>query len=92
MRGKLNEFNQRHRIWLAECDRFVGALKEMSAPTIVLEAVVPTLDQIADRIASSKTRHRGMIITTIVAGIACHPIAQAQVWKPGSAAHRDGGD
>ncbi|CAG9180597.1 hypothetical protein LMG23992_04282 [Cupriavidus laharis] len=56
MGGKLNELNQCHRIWLAECDRFVGALKETSAQTIVLEAVVPALDQIADRIAQLEKR------------------------------------
>ena len=47
---------QRHRIWLAERDRFVGALKETSAPTIVLEVVVPALDQIADRVAQLEKR------------------------------------
>lgn len=56
MGGKLNALKQRHRIWLAERERFVGALKETGAPTIVLEVVVPALNQIADRVAQLEKR------------------------------------
>ncbi|TDF53378.1 transposase [Cupriavidus sp. L7L] len=56
MVGKLDELNQRHRIWLDERERFVGALKETRAPTIVLEVVVPAIGQMADRIAQLEKR------------------------------------
>ncbi|CAN7782357.1 transposase [Cupriavidus necator] len=56
MGGKLDELNRRHRIWLDDRERFVGALNEAGTPTIVLEVVVPALGQMADLIAQLEKR------------------------------------
>lgn len=53
---QLNELNRLHRQWLADRERFVETLNEAGVLKIVLEVVMPTLDQMADRIAQLKKR------------------------------------
>ena len=52
----MNELSELHQRWLSSRERFIDALKEGNWPESVLELAVPTLGQMADRIANLEKR------------------------------------
>lgn len=59
LRRLTDELNECHRIWLADRERFILALKAENAPPIVLELIDPALAEIANRIDQLKNRVGG---------------------------------
>ncbi|MBA3992556.1 MAG: transposase [Cyanobacteria bacterium DS2.3.42] len=57
--ANIDELSRMHQKWLSNRDRFIESVKESDLPKNVSEFVVPTLGQMADRIAQLKIRAGG---------------------------------